>query len=317
MGLFNSYLKEGPGVDKNAKRKKGIFLYFEIVFSKFFKFIKANSMISLVSLPYFVIAFLFLSPFIMRGFGIDAAMELAISDMKLAAEDVASMQLMIQAIITVMLFNFFGSGPASASYAYITRCYTRAEHAWILSDGKDKFKENFKNSALLFVADCFVIFLVMNAVYFYGQYALNQTGATAMLFTYIRFFTMLVFIIYMMMHIYAYQLMVTYECNFRMMIKSAFMLTMAKLPMNVILTAITLALIYIPMQYFNPVISVLFYMIIGMMFTRFPLEFYAARVIEKNIKAIAKNSGESEENQDTEEKIFEDNAAEKIKERVQ
>ena len=38
MGLFNSYLKEGPGVDKNAKRKKGIFLYFDIVFSKFFKF---------------------------------------------------------------------------------------------------------------------------------------------------------------------------------------------------------------------------------------------------------------------------------------
>ena len=306
MGLFNSYLKEGPGVDKNAKRKKGIFLYFEIVFSKFFKFIKANSLVSLVSLPYFIIAFLFLSPFVMRGFGLDTALEIAIENSIVTTENAATMQLMIQSIISVMLFNFFGSGPASAAYAYITRCYTRAEHAWILSDGKDKFKENFKNSALLFVTDILVIFLVMNAVYFYGQYALTVSGGMAMLFTYIKFFTMLIFIIYMMMHIYAYQIMVTYECNFRMLIKSAFMLTMAKLPMNIILSVISIALIFIPMQYFNPIIAVLFYMIVGMMFTRFPLEFYAARVIEKNIKATQNNDDTQEETIETDEKVFED-----------
>ena len=60
------------------------------------------------------------------------------------------------------------------------------------------------------------------------------------------------------------------------------------------------------MQYFNPIIAVLFYMIIGMMFTRFPLEFYAARVIEKNIKATQNNDNTKEETIETDEKVFED-----------
>jgi uncharacterized membrane protein YesL len=306
MGLFNSYLKEGPGVDKNEKRKKGIFLYFEIVFAKFFKFLRANSLVSLVSLPYFAIAFFFLCPMVMRGFGLDTILNDVIQQQGVSGENAALIKLALEGAISVMLFNFFGSGPASAAYAYITRCYTRAEHAWILSDSKDKFKENFKNSALLFIADVFVIVLVMNAVYFYGQYALEASGGMAMMFTYIKFFAIMVFIVYMMMHIYAYQLMVTYECNFRMLIKSSFMFTIAKLPMNIILSAVSLALIFIPMQYFHPLIAVLFYMIVGMTFTRFPLEFCAARVIEKNIKATQNSSNTEEETTETYEKVFED-----------
>ena len=33
MGFFN-YDKEGPGIDKNAPKKKGIFLFFELLGNK-------------------------------------------------------------------------------------------------------------------------------------------------------------------------------------------------------------------------------------------------------------------------------------------
>ena len=307
MGLFNSYLKEGPGVDKNAKRRKGIFLYFEIIFAKFFKFIKTNSLYSLVSLPYYALAFFVLAPFVMRGLGIESAMqELSQED----SMDVNTMQMVIQSMFMVLIVNLFGSGPASASYAYITRCFTRAEHAGILSDGKDKFKENLKNSFLLLAADVVIILLSTNAVYFYRQFAASQSGMMAALMSLVRYFIVVLMFTYVMMHIYTYQIMVTYECNFRTLLKNSFVMAMAKLPMNILLMVVTGAVMVIPMMYLNPVICILFYMIVGMMFARYPFEFYSARVIERNIKAVEKkNKNRNTSAESAEEKpevIFED-----------
>ncbi len=50
FGLFD-YNKEGPGVDKNAPRKKGFIVFFEIYFRKFWKLICANLLYVLIALP--------------------------------------------------------------------------------------------------------------------------------------------------------------------------------------------------------------------------------------------------------------------------
>lgn len=50
FGLFD-YNKPGPGVDKNAPKKKGFVIFFEIYFRKFWKLIIANLLYVLVSLP--------------------------------------------------------------------------------------------------------------------------------------------------------------------------------------------------------------------------------------------------------------------------
>lgn len=45
MGLFSlrpDYISDGPGVSKNAPKKHGFFLFFEILFRKFFKLINLN-----------------------------------------------------------------------------------------------------------------------------------------------------------------------------------------------------------------------------------------------------------------------------------
>ena len=62
MGIFNRYLKEGPGVEKDAPKKKGIFLFAELVKRKFFLMLKANALYSLVSIPFFAIALFVLAP---------------------------------------------------------------------------------------------------------------------------------------------------------------------------------------------------------------------------------------------------------------
>ena len=43
MGIFGGgYDKPGKGVDKNEPKKKGFFLFFDIVIRKFTKFLGAN-----------------------------------------------------------------------------------------------------------------------------------------------------------------------------------------------------------------------------------------------------------------------------------
>lgn len=50
FGFFD-YSKPGPGVDKNAPKKKAFVVFFEIYFRKFWKLITANLLFVLVSLP--------------------------------------------------------------------------------------------------------------------------------------------------------------------------------------------------------------------------------------------------------------------------
>jgi len=50
FGLFN-YEKEGPGIDKNAPKKKTFIVFFETFFRNFWKFISINFMYMLISLP--------------------------------------------------------------------------------------------------------------------------------------------------------------------------------------------------------------------------------------------------------------------------
>lgn len=50
FGLFN-YEKEGPGISKNAPRKKTFIVFFETFFRNFWKFIPINLVYSLISVP--------------------------------------------------------------------------------------------------------------------------------------------------------------------------------------------------------------------------------------------------------------------------
>ncbi len=49
-GLFN-YNKEGPGIDKNAPKKRSFIVFFEIYGRKFWKLFQANALFLLVNLP--------------------------------------------------------------------------------------------------------------------------------------------------------------------------------------------------------------------------------------------------------------------------
>lgn len=104
MGLFGfNYSKPGPGVDKDAPKKKGIFLFFELFFRKFWKLIHANMLYFICSIPMLLIVY-FASPFLvspliemLRAGGIEEEMLTMTSSA-------------LTVFFTVTIVSFLGSG---------------------------------------------------------------------------------------------------------------------------------------------------------------------------------------------------------------
>ena len=284
MGLFSiNYNKPGPGVSRNERKRKGLFLYIEIVVRKFLKLMQASFWYTLFSIPFLFLAFEFISPLFMNAFGFSRALANTTS---FTAEDIAYMEVWLRVVLALAVFNFIGFAPVSASYAFVTRCFTRGEHAWILSDGKDIFVQNIKQSLLLFVFDCVIIFLATNAINFYSILEMQNVGGMGNVFFFLRYLMYSVFAVFTFMHYYIYQIMVTYECKFIDLLKNSVIIAMAKLPMTVLLTVVCGAIFGLGVYYVsdNPFIFAIIYSIIGITFTRYPMEFYASRVIDRNIK---------------------------------
>ncbi len=277
MGLFGfNYSKPGPGVDKDAPKKKGIFLFFELFFRKFWKLIQANMLYFICSIPMLLIVY-FASPFLvspliemLRAGGIEEEMLTMTSSA-------------LTVFFTVTIVSFLGSGPASAAFAYILRCFTREQHSWILSDFKEKFKENFKQGIIVSIVDILLLVLGYVAIMFYSSMAVNNLYGMGRLWTFLQVFLCMLLVIYMFMHFYIYQLMVTFENSMKQLYKNAAVFALAFLPMNILLGGIFFVLNYLLFSTVTPPFAVILAFVLWFGIIRFPIEFYAARTIQRRV----------------------------------
>lgn len=278
MGLFGgNFTKVGPGVDKNAPKKKGIFLYFEIFFRKFWKLVQLNMIYFIFCLPLFLLVYFFTpisSDFIAR---IAAGMS---EDPEQLQVIHSSFALTIRMMASLGVVTFFGFGVAAPGYSYILRCFTNEVPTFLFSDFWENIKANIKHGLIFTIIDIAVLIFGVNAVYFYFS-IFSETQQSIWLF--IGYVTGLLLLIYTMMHAYIYQLTVTFEGSVGQTLRNAVMLTVAKLPMNLLLTAIGAGLFVLAFLFVNPVVSALIFIFLWMTFIRFPMEFYAARVIQREI----------------------------------
>lgn len=316
MGLFNNYMKPGKGVSKDEPEKKGFFLYWDILFHRFSKILGSNCLLMLTSLLWLAILMFMYMQFIVpitpekiTGF---------LQDMG-GGEDIdaiaQAMILSLYIMFSVITFTFLGSGPVSASYAYIMKCFTNRQHAWIVSDGWDKFKENFKQSMVVVIIDIVVLFLVPIALRFYYSKLLEGNAV----FGIPCYILAVAIIVFTWMHFYIYQIMVTYECTLKQLYKNALIFALGKLPMNIVLSIIGIGVTAAPyLVGLNPFIAIVISGTIGLCFTRFAIEFYASRSIKKTaiISEQKDDAADKDDNQQDAEAVFDDDIASKINDRT-
>lgn len=247
MGFFTpSYDKPGKGIDPDAPQKRSFFRFFDIFFRKFWKFIKINLLYVLVSIPTFTLVF-FLSGIISNSFlsmnGTEEMFRSIAEQIAQASENaggadyqysvlVVTFDLFIRLIISYLFMTLWGMGPATAGITYILRNFAREEHAWLWSDFKSSFKNNFKQSLIVFVIDIVVFLLLYTAFVVYSQ----MTGALSML----KYFIVVIAIIYTIMHFYIYPMMVTFDLKLKDLYRNALIFALGKLPSNLFILVILL-----------------------------------------------------------------------------
>lgn len=288
MGFFGGgYDKPGRGVDPNAPKKRALFFYIELVSRKFTKFLQAGALFSIFSLPvlamtYILTAVSFVAPIAsIQSTAREIMLSNGVPEVDIPGQ-LGTITFSICSMGAVFFVSLWGSGPLSAALSYVFRCFTREEHVWLFSDGKDKAKENFKQGLIILLIDLVVYFAAPIAVTFY--YNMSNAAGMGTVGTLIMYILILAAFIYTMMHPYMYQIMITFECKFKDLFKNSLLLSLAHLPVNVLLTAAALALIILPAALFGAVGAMamsICALTFGYMFTRYPMEFYAARIIKK------------------------------------
>ncbi len=271
MGFFsNYYTKPGPGISKDEPKKKGAALYFQLFFRHIWDFVKENMMYVVASIPAFLIYY-----YLFSVFDIFSIYEY------FAKNNAVDIYETVKIFAVLLVVILCGTGPASAAMAYMMRCVTREEHCFLLSDFKDKFKENFKNGMILSVADILLIsFIFPVALRFYHtSYVSSGSIGFSVLFVIIILFML----VYVMMHFYFYQFIITYELKLLNALKNSVIMALAYLPLNLLVMAVPVVLTYFLMSFIQPGVVILCAVFFWISFMRYPIEFLAARTIKNKL----------------------------------
>ena len=271
MGFFPNYEKAGAGIDKNARKKRGIFLYFELLGRYLWKFLKANMLYTAISLPVLLLYhYLFLCVF-GTVYGPDA-------DISIVNHSAL--------VFTVILAIFWGTGPASCGLTQILRQMAREEHVWVSLDFFKKTKESSKHALAFLIMDILVFLVSMMSLFVYSSFAENKSGV----FLIPAVIIILGLGIYTAMHFFMYEFEITFENKIKEIYKNSFLLAIVTLPMVVLLGGIICILSYFVLGILPSagIIIISFLFFIGLM--RFIIDFYSARYIKKHFLKEAKES---------------------------
>lgn len=294
MGLFGgNYSKPGPGVYKNAPEKKGLNLFYEIFFRKFWKLIQLNLMYIVTLLPTFAVVFL-LSGMISNRLTVNTDALAALSDTSFtqaqAAQISITMDLMTRFFISVFFTVFWGGGPATAGFVYILRSFIWEDSVFLASDYFRHIKSNFKQAIAVWIIDIAVFTAMCYAYFFYGS--------QANIMYFLKYVILVLAFFYTMLHLFLYHLLVTYKLTIPKLYKNSALFALSSLPWCVLTIAITAFLILIfPAIGFtsqNEQIAVffttaVFIIIFALLFAvcGFIIEFNTCRQVRKYIKEDA------------------------------
>lgn len=241
MGIFNrNYSTPGPGISKNAPKKKGLHLFYEIFFRKFWKLIQLNLLYLLTLIPTFAIVFV-LSGMISNRLGIsaDAISSLtgtAFSEVEAARLSI-TMDLLIRLFVSLFFTIFWGGGPATAGFVYILRSFIWEEPVFLARDFFTHVKSNFRQSLIVWIIDIIVFTAMCYAYFFYG----TQTN----LLFYLKYVMLVPVFLYTMLHLFLYHLLVTYNLSIGKLYRNSALFALSSLPWCVLTIAVTAFLILI------------------------------------------------------------------------
>ena len=120
------------------------------------------------------------------------------------------------------------TGPVQAGLAYVTRNWSRDEHAFIWADFKDAVKENWKQGLGVSAITSVLPIIIYVGYQFYGEQALSS-----MLFMVPQMLILMVGLVWALSLTFLYPMMVSYRVSFGQLIKNSVVMAIGRLPQTV------------------------------------------------------------------------------------
>jgi uncharacterized membrane protein YesL len=217
MGFFNSYTKEGKGVDKDIPKPIRPLYFFEIFFRKIAKMFPLNMLYIVLTLPIWIALYLIMT----------------VVNSQLATSQEGIIPLLGQSLTMFSyVFILFAvlTGPATAGITYIFKSFATETPIFIYSDFFEHYKKNFKQSFLMMLINGFFMLSFSLTLY--------QPGLELLQIPSFVFLILLIFSNY-----YAFSIMVMFKMKFLDILKNSFLLALAKLPLNLLVLILTVVIV--------------------------------------------------------------------------
>lgn len=127
------------------------------------------------------------------------------------------------------------TGPFSAGIAFVMRNWARDEHSFVMSDFWDALKANWKQSLGVSLIGSLCPLILYFAWQFYGNLANSN-----IFFMIPMSFVFLFVSVWKLSEMVIYTMMVTYKLSLRNLIRNSVLISMAKLPLAILIKMITL-----------------------------------------------------------------------------
>ena len=207
------------------------------------------------------------------------------------------------------------TGPVQAGLAYVTRNWSRDEHAFIWADFKDAVKENWKQGLGVSAITSMLPIIMYVGYQFYGQQALNS-----MLFMVPQMLILMVGVVWALSLTFMYPMMVSYRVSFGQLIKNSVVMAIGRLPQTVgirlimlVPTIICLAVFMFTGSLIALLVLAIYYVLIGFALARFVYASFTNgvfdRFINSHMEGVEINRGLAKE-EDLDEEDEEENAQE-------
>lgn len=281
MGFFGGYDKPGKGITEEDLNKKGIALYIDILIRRFWKLVGINMIYLVASIPAILISWA-VSAFLLALLQNSIGNALSIDAL-----------LVMQMFTTGVLLLFTGSGAASVGMSYVVRKYVNDTHAWVFSDFFDSFKSNFLQGTIIYIINLFVVTAIFVSLIFYN-FLMEGIMATVL-----SSILLVVGVIFIMMQMYIYPMAACFKLKTKDVYRNALLLTLGKLPWNVLAFAVTIVFISV-LSYIISEAYAIFIIIMGLYsFAVYTQIFMTNNIVKKYVEEPAlemeKNNSEAEE----------------------
>lgn len=223
-----------PG-EKYVDDRSRLTIFFQVLGRKFWKLVSMNLIFVVFNIPSIIISFL-LSGYVINAF----------SPLIESPDDIIVVLFVygFPFMMFMMVIPAITTGPAQAGLTYLLRCFSYEVPTFYWSDFKDKMKENLKQGIAVCLINLAATVLLIIDFYIYGQIAGSGSG---FILPIANGLLIIVFLLFLMMNMYIYPMMVTYELKLKHLYKNAFLFSIGKFLPNLGVLLICFLLVMGPM----------------------------------------------------------------------